>query len=186
MKRDRLVPLLILALSSALVSCTSQPAEEKAAPPAQPAMTKLQRGEYLTAVMGCHDCHTPGGMYGAPDLHRALSGSELGWQGPWGVSYAANLTPDSATGIGTWTEVEIERALRSGVKKDGSPILPPMPWPDIARLNPEDMSALIAYLKNVPTVSHAVPKAVPPGAKATGALVPFPPPPAWDAPRKTP
>jgi len=186
MKGNRLAPILVLALSGALASCSSQPAEEKAAAPEQPAMTKLQRGEYLAAITGCHDCHTPGGMYGAPDMHRALSGSELGWQGPWGVSYAANITPDSATGIGTWTNVEIERALRSGVKKDGSPILPPMPWPDLARLNPEDMAALIEYLRNLHAVTHNVPKPIPPGAKAAGALVSFPAPPAWDAPRKTP
>jgi mono/diheme cytochrome c family protein len=185
MKRNRLVPLLVLALSSALVSCTSEKAEEKAATPAAPAMTPLQRGQYLATVLGCHDCHTPGTFYGAPDMNRALSGSELGWQGPWGVSYAANLTPDSTTGIGNWSEVEIERALRSGVKKDGSPILPPMPWPDLARLTPEDMSALITFLKSIPAVSHAVPKAIPPGGKATGAFLTFPPPPAWDAPRKT-
>jgi len=186
MKGNRLAVILVLALSVAIASCTSQPAEEKAATPAQPAMTPLQRGEYIAAITGCNDCHTPGTFYGGPDMHRALSGSELGWKGPWGVSYAANLTPDSATGIGTWTNVEIERSLRSGVKKDGSPILPPMPWPDFSRMNPEDMAALIVYLKSVPAVSHAVPKAIPPGAKATGAIIAFPPPPAWDAPRKTP
>jgi mono/diheme cytochrome c family protein len=173
--------------SCVLVSCTSQPAEEsKAPPPVEQAMSPLKRGEYLAMVTGCHDCHTPGGMYGAPDMHRALSGSELGWQGPWGISYAANLTPDSATGIGSWTAVEIERALRSGVKKDGSPVLPPMPWPDFTRLSPEDMAALTTYLKNIPAVRHAVPPAIPPGGKASGAVVTFPPPPVWDAPKRLP
>src|SRR5262249_30243745 len=153
MKGSHLAAILVLALSGAIASCTSQPAEEKAAALAQPTMTPLQRGQYIAVITGCNDCHTPGTFYGAPDMNRALSGSELGWKGPWGVSYAANLTPDSATGMGTWTNVEIERALRSGVKKDGSPILPPMPWPDFARMNPEDMAALITYLRSIPAVS---------------------------------
>src|SRR5689334_8822018 len=52
------------------------------------------RGGYLVSIAGCNDCHTPGTFYGAPDHARLLSGSEMGWAGPWGTVYAANLTPD--------------------------------------------------------------------------------------------
>lgn len=167
------------------VSCSRGGDPNAGAPPtpSTPAMTQLQRGEYIANVTGCHDCHTPGTMYGSPDFARALSGSELGWQGPWGVSYPRNLTPDPATGLGSWTDAEIERALRSGVKKDGSPLLPPMPWPDFAHMTQEDMAALIAYLRSIPPVAHKVPDIVPPGAKATGSIVVLPAPSAWDAPR---
>jgi mono/diheme cytochrome c family protein len=151
---------------------------------ASAAMTPVQRGQYLATIVGCHDCHTPGYLYGAPDMNRALSGSELGWKGPWGVSYAANLTPDSATGLGSWTDEEILRALQNGVDKDGSPIAPPMPWPDFAHLTHPDAMAIVAYLRSLPAVSHHVPERVPPGvASHTPALV-FPPPPAWDVPPK--
>ena len=113
MVRHPLVALAgALALALSVSSCTSKQPE----PPAPAAMTPLQRGEYLSNVMGCNDCHTPGGMYGAPDFERRLSGSEIGWQGPWGVSYGSNLTPDPETGLGNWTNDEIERALRSGVR----------------------------------------------------------------------
>jgi len=78
MKGHRLAAVLVIALSGAIASCTSQPAEEKAAAPAQPTTTPLQRGAYIVAITGCNDCHTPGTFYGAPDMHRALSGSELG------------------------------------------------------------------------------------------------------------
>jgi len=122
-------------------------------------------------------------MYGAPDFDRAFSGSELGWEGPWGVSYARNLTPDPGTGLGSWTDAEIERVLRSGVRKYGASVLPPMPWPEIARLTPEDMAALIAYLRSVPPIQHMVPMAVPPNSKAHGPTIKVPPPPAWDAPK---
>jgi len=172
-----------------VVSCSSPGGDQSATtPPAgtTPPMTQLQRGEYIANIAGCHDCHTPGALYGSADFKRALSGSELGWQGPWGVSYPRNLTPDPATGLGSWTDAEIERALRSGVKKDGTPLLPPMPWPDFAHLTPEDMAALIAYLRSITPVVHKVPDVIPPGGKATGSIITLPPPSAWDAPRTPP
>jgi len=169
----------------AVVSC-SQRQPETQPTTAAPAMTPVQRGEYLVAITGCNDCHTPGALFGAPDLKRALSGSELGWRGPWGVSYASNITPDPETGIGTWTDAEIERALRSGMKKDGSPMAPPMPWPDFARLSPEDMAAMIAYLKTVPAVKHKNLVPVPPGQAAAGSIIAFPAPSAWDVPKPAP
>ncbi len=63
-----------------VLSCASNPSAQKAEmTPEQ----KIARGAYLAAVSGCDDCHSPGAMYGFPDSTRRLSGSELGWQGPW-------------------------------------------------------------------------------------------------------
>jgi len=180
---------LALAVAMTLVvsanSCGT-PKTEAPATTAQSTMTPLQRGEYLVNIMGCGDCHTPGAFYGAPDFERRLSGTEIGWQGPWGVSYASNLTPDPETGLGTWTNVEIERALRSGVRKDGSPILPPMPWPNFANMTADDMASLIAYLKSIPPVKHKVPARVPPNGTAPMPVIPIPPPGPWDTPRTAP
>jgi len=179
-----------IALSSTLVllfgiaACSSQKAETTTA--AAPAMTQLQRGEYIATLAGCGDCHTPGTLYGAPDFSRKLAGSELGWAGPWGITYASNITPDMETGIGSWTDAEIERALRSGVKRDGSPLGPPMPWPSFAPLTPEDMAALIAYLRSLPAVKHQNLGPMPPGAKITGSIIVMPAPSAWDAPKPPP
>jgi len=144
-----------------------------------PAMTPVERGKYMVTVLGCGDCHTPGSLYGTPDTTRLLAGSELGWTGPWGTTYAPNLTPDS-TGIGSWSEEEIVTALRKGQDPEHSPTLPPMPWPDFASLTDEDAHAVAAYLKTVPAVAHHVPDRLPPGAQAPTALV-FPRPPAYDA-----
>jgi mono/diheme cytochrome c family protein len=138
----------------------------------------VARGRYLTTVAGCNDCHTPGGLYGAPDSTRLLSGSEVGWTGFWGTTFARNLTPDS-TGLAAWSEEDIVRALRQGQRPDGSPILPPMPWPAYANLTDEDARAIAAFLKSIPAVNHPVPDRLPPGTPAPTALV-FPPPPAWD------
>lgn len=163
-------------LAAFAISCTQQTAEQAKATPADP----IARGKYLSIVGGCNDCHTPGTFYGMPDTTRMLSGSELGWQGPWGVSYPRNLTPDMETGLGTWTEDDIVQTLRTGKKKDGSPLLPPMPWPMYSQMTDEDLHALAAYLKSIPPVKHKAPDIVPPTAKATGARLIFPPPPGWD------
>jgi len=144
---------------------------------------QVARGEYLVMVMGCGDCHTPGTLYGSPDFNRRLSGSEMGWKGPWGVTYARNLTADSETGIGKWTAKNIVDAMRTGMRPDGSVIQPPMPWPNLAQLTDEDAYAIAAYLKHIPTVAHHVPDRLAPGQTATGPVLEFPPPTAWDAPR---
>lgn len=144
---------------------------------------RVERGRYLTLLGGCNDCHTPGTFYGAPDYERTLSGSELGWVGPWGVSFPRNLTPDAETGIGKWSERNIVDALRTGMRPDGSVLAPPMPWPMYATMTDDDAFAIAAYLKSLKPVQHRVPARIAPGVEYAGAAMRFPPPPAWDAPR---
>ena len=122
-----------------------------------------------------------------PDTTRQLSGSDLGWVGPWGVVHARNLTPDSTTGIGKWTKEQIVHALRTGNTPDGSQLAPIMPWMNYASiLDEDDAMAIAAYLKSLPPVTHAILPRIPPNQKPTGALIFFPPPPAWDAPKAPP
>ena len=189
MRKPRFVSLALfafcLAISAALWSCAPAAKQEPAAPVAMSPEQQLARGRYLANVVGCNDCHTPGTFYGAPDTTRLFSGSELGWKGPWGVSFASNLTPDS-TGIGSWTEDQIVTALREGRRPDGSPLLPPMPWPSFAHLTDEDAHAIAAYLKSIPAVHHPNVATVPPDKKYAGAYLEFPPPPGWDAPKVPP
>ena len=147
---------------------------------------RVARGEYLVTVMGCGDCHTPGTLYGSPDFKRRLSGSEIGWKGPWGVDYARNLTPDVETGLGSWSEKDIVTALRTGMTPAGHTLQPPMPWPNLTQLSDEDAFAVAAYLKSLPAIAHKVPDRLPPGQAVTGPVLEFPPPSAWDAPREAP
>jgi mono/diheme cytochrome c family protein len=121
--RAALVALAVVSCVLAL-SCTAGKPELAAKPPQDPVV----RGRYHVTIMSCNDCHTPGFLYGAPDTTRALSGSELGWVGPWGVVHARNLTPDSTTGIGTWSKEEIVKALRTGNTPSGAQLAPIMPW----------------------------------------------------------
>jgi mono/diheme cytochrome c family protein len=130
LRQQRMIPAALIAaplIALAIATC-SKPATQENATTAVPE-DSIARGRYLVTISGCNDCHTPGYLYGVPDTTRLLSGSEVGWQGPWGVSYARNLTPDSTTGIGTWTSEQIVNAIRAGLRPDGSPIPPAaMPW----------------------------------------------------------
>ncbi len=146
----------------------------------------VARGKYLVDFGGCQDCHSPKIMSDQgpiPDPKLILSGhpgdSKLpkfdkeiittegwllftadvtGFVGPWGVSYAFNLTPDPNTGIGLWTEEIFVKAMRTGKHMGaGRPILPPMPWMSLSGLTDEDLSAVYAYLKSIPPVKNTVP-----------------------------
>jgi mono/diheme cytochrome c family protein len=161
--------------------------------PRQLRSEKLARGEYLVAAGGCNDCHTPhkmGPRGPEPEMTRFLAGQpentklpsppalppgpwvavtigDTAWSGPWGISYSANLTPDSETGLGIWTEDMFLKAMRTGKHMSaGRDILPPMPWQSLARLTDEDLKAVYAYLRTIAPVKNRVPEAVPPGGEA--------------------
>src|SRR6201993_4934768 len=138
---------------------TAGPADTKGpAAQLNPVQSPVERGKYLVTIGGCNDCHTPKipGPNGPDfDMSRQLSGNpsteklapvpegliapekyltvvnnHLGaWVGPWGVSFAMNLTPDKGTGLGSWTEDMFMKAIRTGKHQgQGRDILPPMPW----------------------------------------------------------
>ena len=156
------------------------------------AVDKVKRGGYLVSVGGCNDCHTPKILTEAGpglDSTRFLSGHPAdeqlpdapvdivgpgkwgvvgnnnftAWAGPWGISFAANLTPDMVTGSGAWTEESFKMAMRTGKHLGaGRPILPPMPWFNVATATDEDLSAIFAYLKSLKPIENMVPPPVPP------------------------
>jgi len=87
------------------------------------------------------------------------------WSGPWGISYAINLTPDENTGIGSWSEDTFVKAIKTGKHMGVSrPILPPMPWQTINRLTDDDLKAMYAYLRTIPPIKNRVPDPKPPAA----------------------
>jgi len=161
----------------------------------QSAVDKIAHGKYLVNLGGCNDCHSPKVMTDkgpAFDQSHLLSGHQAGevvpevaagqinpagwiamcnanmtaWAGPWGVSFASNLTPDKQTGIGDWTEEQFVKALRTGKHRGfGRPIMPPMPWESIGHATDEDLGAIFAYLKSLPAVTNKVPDPLPPAGK---------------------
>lgn len=120
-----------------------------AAAAAPPAATELQRGRYLAIAADCGSCHT------APGQAPFAGGVPL--QTPFGSIAAPNITPDPMTGIGRWTKAEFTRALRQGVRKDGQPLYPAMPYDSYTRLSDADTAALWAYMRSVPAARHAAP-----------------------------
>lgn len=148
-------------------------------------------GGHLVTVSGCEDCHTPKkmGAHGPefdsavrlsghpanmPDFdidRKAMAAKGLvvtsdltAWAGPWGMSYAANLTPDD-TGIGSWSEEQFFTAIRKGKYhglENGRNLLPPMPWEVYRYMTDDELSSIFAYLKTVKPVKNLVPPPLPP------------------------
>jgi mono/diheme cytochrome c family protein len=130
---------------------------------------RLQRGEYLAAIMDCAGCHTPGILLGKPDMARKFAGSEVGFQIPGlGIFYPPNLTPDKETGLGSWSEQDIVKAVRTGARPDGRMLAPAMPYQSYSKLTDADALALASYLKSLPPVRHQAPMLAGPSEKATG------------------
>jgi len=173
------------AILAALPGCTQK----------APATSQVERGKYLVMAGGCNDCHSPKVFTAAGpafDTTRLLSGHPAGtqlpplpkgvvgptgwgavtsndltaWYGPWGVSFAYNLTPDVQTGIGGWTEEMFIKTLREGKFMGMSrPILPPMPWQTIGQMSDDDLKAMFAYLKSIPPVHNPIPNPIPPATE---------------------
>lgn len=93
-----------------------------------------------------------------------FNGQNTAFIGPWGVSFAANLTPD-ASGIGSWSLEQFSTAMRQGKSKglaNARPLLPPMPWPNYTHMTDADMKAMYTYLKSLKPVANVVPAPRPP------------------------
>jgi len=85
------------------------------------------------------------------------------WAGPWGVSFAANLTPDKETGIGNWTPEMFINTMRTGKHMGmGRDLIAPMPWEDYANYSDEDLMVIYAYLRTLTPIKNRVPAPIPP------------------------
>ncbi len=175
----------LLATAPLMLACSGSTGS---APAADDTARLAERGAYLVKIIGCDDCHTPwieGPEGPEPDMTRRLSGhpedmalaaptavdenwpwqgagSNTAYAGPWGVSFAANLTPDELTGTGIWTEDIFVQTLRTGRHwGHARPILPPMPWQAYRWMTDEDLRAIYAFLRTVPPIRNQVPEPIP-------------------------
>ncbi len=134
---------------------------QQAMPPAKgtpaPAMSeKVTYGGYLVNALGhCFECHTPMGPTG-PDMAKIGAGGMEITLAPGMNIFTSNITPDPDTGIGNWTDDEIKTAIVAGTRPNGGHVSPPMPYPWFANVTPEDLDAVVAYLRTVPAVSNKV------------------------------
>ena len=129
---------------------------------------QVKRGKYLVSVISCGDCHTEGALAGKPDLEHPLNGSSIGFAVPGlGIFYGPNLTADTETGLGAWSNAQIVAALTRGIRPDGRMLAPIMPWRSFANLTPKDAEAIAVYLKSLPPVKHKVPGPFGPNERAS-------------------
>lgn len=195
-----MIPMLSLYFCLSIFSCEKEKEEKKPVKISEnqekTKLSPIKRGEMLVNGIGCHDCHTPKKMTPqgpALDMDKMLSGHPSEEKlaaynpeilqsyalfsygltaaiGPWGTSFAANLTPHE-TGIASWTESQFMTAIKKGKYKGmegGRELLPPMPWQSYSQLPDEDLKAIFAYLKSINPVDNAVPNPIPPSGPAPG------------------
>ena len=121
------------------------------------AQAPVERGKYLVnTIMTCQNCHTPKGERGAPVFERDLS-SGLSWDEPPFKVTASNITQDKETGIGSWSDADIKKALQKGERPNGVRLAAIMPYDFYEILTPGDLNAIVAYLKTVKPVKQETP-----------------------------
>lgn len=181
----------LFSASILALACNEPVTKESSAPEAMTQEELASRGEYLVTAAGCADCHAPKIMTEQgpePDMDRYLMGypatdtlppvpegmANAPWiifnpqltafVGPWGISYAANLTPHPS-GLGTWTFDQFRRAIREGKYKgleNSRPLMPPMPWQAYRNFTDQDLEAIFVYLKTLKPIDNVVPAWQPP------------------------
>jgi mono/diheme cytochrome c family protein len=151
---------LLLVLGAAL--CHNAMAQQ-AAQEQRPAAL-IEKGRKLAIAADCMACHTAPASLGLPGGGKPFAGG-YAIESPLGTIYATNITPSKVAGIGEYTEAEFARALRQGVRRDGSHLYPAMPYTSYTQLSDEDTGALYAYFM------HGV---APVDADAEKTALPFP------------
>ena len=126
--------------------------------PAPPRSDKVAYGGYLVnAVAHCFECHTTPDANGAPDFAHHLGAGGMRITLAPGMDVAtANITSDPETGIGKWSDADIKKALTDGVAPNGMHLSPPMPFPWFKNMAPEDLDAIVAYVRTIPAISNKV------------------------------
>lgn len=124
----------------------------------------IARGRYLVTIAGCNDCHTPNYPETAGKVPEAdwLTGTSVGWKGPWGVSYPANL------------RLSVQQLSEDDwINRASSPLRPPMPWFNLRQMAEPDKRALYRFIRSLGPAGQAAPPALPPGAVANTPVVSF-------------
>jgi mono/diheme cytochrome c family protein len=124
--------------------------------PAPPATDQLAYGSYIVnALAHCFECHTPMGPQG-PDMSKMGAGGFEIELAPGMTVRTANITPDPETGIGSWSDDDIKKAITDAVTPTGQKLAPPMPYPFFKNMTEEDLDAVVAYLRTIPAVKNVV------------------------------
>ncbi len=151
----------ILSLQACGGPAAARPAETASTGPAEHvrAANDQDAGRYLVKIAGCNDCHTPGYVEGLMMTGQAmpetdwLQGGDVGYSGPWGVSYPSNLR----LSFQSMTEEQFLELARAGKGR------PPMPWPSLQAMSDRDLKAIYAYINSLGPKGQPAPAALSPG-----------------------
>lgn len=164
--------VLVLLVTAGAAFVASKPTKRSASTEVvERTPERLQRGRYLVQnVVMCLDCHSErkADRYGFPhkDANPGSGGAQC-WDESIGLAgfklCAPNITQDVETGIGSWSDGEIMRAIREGVNKEGKALFPVMPYLSYRTLSDEDTRAIVAYVRTLPAVKNRVPDRILPG-----------------------
>lgn len=125
--------------------------------PAPPKTDKVAYGAYVAGMAHCLECHTPPGAKGEPDYeHLKGAGGRPFFPIDGKMVRGANITSDKETGIGGWTDAEVKRAITEGIRRDGRRLIPQMPYPYFKNMTPEDLDAVVAYIRTLPPISNKI------------------------------
>lgn len=171
-----LVALTLLAACMASSTSTMQGSAVPASSVATPATPRLiaasdsAAGQYLTVVGGCNDCHTPSWAEsnGKTPPAEQLTGNPVGYRGPWGTTYPANLRTLAQRA----TE---DRWVQILTTADGGRGRPPMPWMNTAQMSDHDLRVMYRYIRSLGPAGSPAPRAVPPGGTPTTPYINFVP-----------
>lgn len=153
--------LVLAALTMAAPAASALAAERSA--------EMVARGRYVATIGGCNDCHTPDYAMRNGEVPESLwlTGDALGWQGPWGTTYASNLRLLLA-GMSEDQWVQKARTLTTR---------PPMPWFNVRKMEERDLRAFYRYVRSLGAPGRPAPDYIAPGRPAAGPVVMFPAPP---------
>ena len=153
---------IVIIAAAAFAAITS--AAASATPPDLSA--SIARGRYLVHISGCNDCHTPGYPETDGKVPEAdwLVGSEVGFQGPWGTTYPANLR----VAVDRMTEAQFLARARSEMR-------PPMPWFNLRAMTDNDLRAMYRYVRSLGPKGDPAPSYAAPGAKVATPYIVFVP-----------
>ena len=144
-------------------SCKGKKSEPQANNKEDSLKKVIERGDYLANnVAGCMDCHSKRDFskYSGPVVPGTEGGGGFVLDekfGLPGILYGKNITPDAETGIGTWTDDEILRAMTQGISKTGDTLFPIMPYPNFNRMAKEDLLSIITYIKTLKPIKNKIP-----------------------------
>lgn len=156
-----------MMVTLAMAATQGQSASNGVTAPYVAATTPEEAGRYLVIVGGCNDCHSPGWGETNGDLpeEQWLTGAPVGFQGPWGTSYPANLRLT----VQAMDEEAFVARVRAGQG------LPPMPWMNLARMADSDLRAIYRYIRSLGPAGDFAPAAVAPGVEPSTPYISFMP-----------